>query len=766
MDTALDNTAASFPERDELDRQLPGYRFTERISATDMSEVWLAEELAMHGRRLAVKILPQDLAERRQFRHRFLREVQVLCQLQHPHIIPISATTAPGEKLLYLAMPFVDGPNLRQLIREKGGLDPGRALRIVVQLAAALDHAHRNGIVHRDVKPGNVLVAGPTDHVYLCDFGIAAEVAGEPLTHTGLSVGTRGYMAPERYRGRADTPATDIYGLGVVLHECLTGRVPFRDSDPDALEWAQRAGEPEPVSAVRRDVPRAVDAVVRKAMAPEPGDRYRSAGELAEALRDALTPRRSLRLPRFGRRTLLTAAATAAVLTAAVVVVPRLGSGIGDTPGAEQLARVPEALRGECVIAGPTTLSCVDGGRRVRVEMLADAAATENAYQQALRESGVPRATGDCAVATRAEHRYPAAGRPKGRVLCWTTGGRTTVLWTDEAARTLARAETPDTQELDLRRAWQRWAALPAFPGPAEDQLANLLGLADCRRPLAASLDAYAGLAASLDCEPDRKGVTSVTYHRFDDVDRLRAAFDREATPVNAPAEVYCDEPDKYFGNDTLDIRSVELGRRLCYADKGQPVLVWTMEPFRLLARVTGTDAKAMISWFNNNFGEHPSATAIAKAVNEQADPAFPNPGERELLQRIPEPTRVNCMRPPRRQVTLNVGQSEVTALVCGPGRGAPIVFYYRFRDLAAMQAQFGKASEAKGADCTGFPADFRGNAAYAKEGGRGALVCALNGKGPYLAWSNEDLNIVAMAFGATDRQVLVDWWRTEAGPR
>jgi serine/threonine protein kinase len=250
-----------------------------------MGTVYLATHERL-GRRVALKLLAPELAHDDTFRARFLRESRLAASLDHPNVIPIyDANEIDG--VLYLAMRYVSGPSLQPLVRECGPLSVGDTSRIVDQIAGALDAAHRAGLVHRDVKPANVLVAETGQHIYLCDFGLAKEASSVGTTQTGFFLGTLDYAAPEQIEGRGVDARTDVYALGGVVHYCLTGQPPYvRDGDVALLQAHLNDPPPAP-SRERRDVPAPVDGVVAKAMAKDPERRYATAGALATDLRRA-----------------------------------------------------------------------------------------------------------------------------------------------------------------------------------------------------------------------------------------------------------------------------------------------------------------------------------------------------------------------------------------------------------------------------------------------------------------------------------------------
>jgi len=246
---------------------LAGYRIDALIARGGMGVVYRATHLSLE-RSVALKVISGELAGREGFRERFLRESRLAARLDHPAVVPVfDAREVDGE--LIVAMRLVEGGDLRRLIDRDGPLPPVRAIALLGQIAEALDAAHAAGIVHRDVKPHNILVEG--DRAYLSDFGLAKALDESGAQQSGASVvGTAEYMSPEQWRGGAVGPAADVYSLGCVLYEALTGIVPFARKEADT--------EPE--------VPEGLDEVIERAAAKDPDDRYPSAGALVEAARE------------------------------------------------------------------------------------------------------------------------------------------------------------------------------------------------------------------------------------------------------------------------------------------------------------------------------------------------------------------------------------------------------------------------------------------------------------------------------------------------
>ncbi|WP_051132827.1 serine/threonine-protein kinase [Nocardia paucivorans] len=266
------------------EKRLGRYRLDRLLGRGGMGQVWLAVDTTT-DRRVALKVLPGELAEDRTYRARFEREAELAARLRDPHIVPIRSHGELDGRL-FIEMEYIDGIDLARLLHRDGPLPPARAVDIVAQTAAALDAAHRAGLVHRDVKPPNILVR-PDGFVYLIDFGIAHGSDSTALTTAGLAIGTWAYMAPERFTGRTDA-RSDVYSLGCVLYECLAGARPFGDTDPAQQMHAHLSSPPPSVHAANPAVPAELDRVIARAMAKDLTARYATAGELARAAAAAL----------------------------------------------------------------------------------------------------------------------------------------------------------------------------------------------------------------------------------------------------------------------------------------------------------------------------------------------------------------------------------------------------------------------------------------------------------------------------------------------
>jgi serine/threonine protein kinase len=263
---------------------LAGYRIEGVAGRGGMGVVFRATQLAL-DRQVALKLIAPELAQDESFRERFKRESKTAAAIEHPHVIPVHEA-GEGEGQLFIAMRFIEGIDLRELIRQEGRIDPERTARLLAQIASALDAAHARGLVHRDIKPGNVLIASENgqDHAYLTDFGLSKRLGSESgMTKTGMWVGTLDYIAPEQIQGAKLDARSDVYSLGCLLYHAITGTVPFeRDSDVAKI-FAHMTDSPPPLNYAIGGLSADLDAVLHRAMAKDPNARYPSAGDLGRA---------------------------------------------------------------------------------------------------------------------------------------------------------------------------------------------------------------------------------------------------------------------------------------------------------------------------------------------------------------------------------------------------------------------------------------------------------------------------------------------------
>jgi serine/threonine-protein kinase len=462
-----------------------------------MGAVYLAEDARL-GRKVALKLLAPELAGDPAFRDRFLRESRLAASLDHQHIVPVyEAGESDGQ--LYIAMRYVEGEDLGALLEREGALSAKTAVDILSKVASALDAAHGRGLVHRDVKPGNVLLS-PPDQVYLSDFGLTKRTgSGSVLTRTGQVVGTLDYLAPEQIEGEGVDGRVDQYSLACLAYHCLTGEVPFRKDTEAALLYAHLRAPPPKATARRPELPEAVDRVIARGMAKRPQDRYPSCGELAAALRSAVAPERVALSVQPRRRTWLAVGAGMAVLLMVGLILALILSGgdkepaRGASPTApatagpataspaptaraftEQeerlLERVPEAFRETCQPAEavpPEALggvSCTDGEASVTYSLFETVASMDDWFDQSVGTRQLP--DGDCQVDRKAVGPYSIRDVGAGRVLCYQEGGDSFLEWTDERVLVYSLASRADLGDVDLVLWWA------GFGGPDEAESA------------------------------------------------------------------------------------------------------------------------------------------------------------------------------------------------------------------------------------------------------------------------------------------------------
>jgi serine/threonine protein kinase len=327
------------------------YQLVRRVGAGGMGSVWEAEDTVLK-RRVAVKILPPYLCGNESVAARFQREAQAAGRLTHPNVAQVFDYGEDGG-CPYIVLELVPGSTLRQVLDARGRLPAADAAEVGAQIADALAAAHAEGIVHRDVKPGNVMVA-PDGRVKVMDFGIADAVWFEPITDTGTIMATARYISPEQATGGGATSASDVYSLGVVLYEALAGRLPFEAESPFAIAHAHAYDPPPPLGRVAAGVPRPIVAAVEAAMRKEPRERPRAV-ELAAALR---TP-----------------------LDDATALLPGIATTTG-VPRPDATARLP---------AGVPPTGAADRSRRIAVWMLAGMALLAVVLTLALTAFAPPR---------------------------------------------------------------------------------------------------------------------------------------------------------------------------------------------------------------------------------------------------------------------------------------------------------------------------------------------------------------------------------------
>ena len=279
-------TSPDGPPVDDLARRLQdaigdGYAVDRPLGAGGFAVVYLVRDLSLK-RSLAVKVLSPDLITSKTVLERFRREAETVAQLSHPNIVPLHFI---GQKddLLYLAMACIDGGSVADRLEREGPLPFADAARIIAEVASALAHAHKRGVIHRDIKPQNVLLDAESGRALVTDFGIA-RTADSSLTATGMFVGTPTYLAPEQVTGEPSDHRADIYALGVMAYEIVGGRPPFDGPTPTAILMKRLAGPPEPITTLRADTPPDLAAVIEACLAADPEERYQTASDIVASL--------------------------------------------------------------------------------------------------------------------------------------------------------------------------------------------------------------------------------------------------------------------------------------------------------------------------------------------------------------------------------------------------------------------------------------------------------------------------------------------------
>ncbi|MEV0198052.1 protein kinase [Nonomuraea sp. NPDC050691] len=353
------------------------YVLADRVGGGGMGEVWRAADTVL-GRTVAVKVMMPALAENPAFARRFQNEARAMATLRHPGVVDVydyGTCEVDGRRVSFLVMEFVEGESLDRMLRARA-LSPAETMRLVAEVADALAAAHEQGIVHRDVKPANLMVR-PDGRVALTDFGIAHSVSAGQLTATGAMLCSAGYCAPELATASEVTPSVDVYALGVVAYECLTGRLPYEGDTPVQIIYKHLHA---PVPALPPEVPAGPRQVVQRALEKAPDMRWRSAAELAAAARRALAEPSSRPSSRRRRGLLSALASVAAAVTVTVAVAGSV------------LTRQESAADPGAVLPAPTTQS--------RTTSAAEPPATRRHSAPPVKASAGPRPSGTHSAVT------------------------------------------------------------------------------------------------------------------------------------------------------------------------------------------------------------------------------------------------------------------------------------------------------------------------------------------------------------------------------
>ncbi len=565
---------------------IAGYRLEALLGRGGMSVVYLAEHLRL-GRKVALKLLAPALSQDADFRERFERESRRAAEMDHPNIIPVY-DAGEAEGVLYIAMRYVRGSDLKSMLETEGALGVGRTLYLLEQAAAALDAAHARDLVHRDVKPANILVEQPADNVFLSDFGIVKQTtASRGLTRTGIFVGTVDYAAPEQIEGQGVDARTDVYALGCVLYECLTGRMPFAREGEVAVMHAHLTEAPPHVTAARADLPTGLNAVVARAMAKDREERFQSCGELMAAARSA-----ALQRP--------TAAPTAHASDAALATA-------GAAAGAAAAARgaPPTAFADHQSVAPPAAVSQPGGA----------------AASSAGRAGVKPARRFPAWVAIAAA--LAAAAIAAAVVFAVTRGSEPSGSSTPPAAPQQPAAEPPATEPAATEPPATEPPATepPATEPPATTAEAEEAVLANGLEPVThpeiwqdCTVEATprSGATQTATCVPpadESRRFDSVEISLYPDAASLAAAYDEiKAEQGLQPDAGRCNATRWTGEGGWLHGTDRPGGRRMCFFDEdGNVVIVWTHEklgqPTHLdtlgIARRADTNHAQLFGWWS-----------------------------------------------------------------------------------------------------------------------------------------------------------------------
>ena len=558
---------SSATEDSRVGTQFGPYLLKRLIGEGGFGEVYEAED-TVKERTVALKLLREAMSKDETFRKRMQREAHAAGRLQEPHVVPIH-DYGEIDGVLYVDMRLIDGVDLRSILTKQGPLSPARAVAIVRQIAGALDAAHEAGVMHRDVKPENILITRD-DFAYLVDFGLATAASDERITQMGMMVGTFSYMAPERFRNKEVGNRSDTYSLACVLYECLTGLRPYQADSLSSLITAHiTAPIPRP-SEMRPGIPIALDRVVARGMAKAPEDRYPTTGDLAAAAHDALTATDQRRAA-----TILERSRDAALPTAPGVIPPTQQL-------SRQLSPPPSA---PSVTPTPGTPTPGWWGNR-------------GAYSSGPQY--VP-SSGPQYVSTQSPWTGPqsTAAPPSGsgKLPPWLIGGGIAVIVALIVAIVLI---STGVLSLGGSRSTTTTPSAPASGYTADDdKLVGLISHAGYQRSTCKPQHPPKDNALStLECDAIDGGPNGATFWLYGDQSAVDDGFSNVTSNVSLQT---CPDgttsPGKwhYTQNPTASA-----GGLACGSQNGNAVVMWTEDSKDFVAMVRGSDLKALFEWWRN----------------------------------------------------------------------------------------------------------------------------------------------------------------------
>lgn len=630
------------PDMPLVGEEFAGYRLVSVLGRGGMSIVFRAENPRL-GNVIALKVLDPALASDDVFRTRFLEESRIAASMNHPNVIPIH-DMGSSDGLLYIAMRCVTGTDLRQMLKKRGRLQPETAIFLLEQAARALDAAHRRGLVHRDVKPGNLLVergneGADPDHVYLADFGITKHMGGRTgLTSSGQFLGTIDYVAPEQIRGISVLGLADQYSLGCVLYECLTGRVPFEKDLDAAIIWAHVEESPTLPTVLRPDLPPAIDQVFDRVLAKNPGDRFESCKDFMTAAREALGPLADPPSPSGSLRSLRTGPAPVSYPAEPVPMAYQPGPYDPEArayPPAEIThdpadayqaptanwpsiaATPPLPPQDQPAPPGPPGHERRSSGRRGRGWLVAAAALVLVAGGAA---AGVTLSlTGNHGTPAAGRAKTPTAGTPMHSAGSTASAGMSSMGATAAAAAN----ESPRTANCAPTGSVAAAAKNMGQSGPTT--LAGVLQQANLCSTPAGDLPpdkCQTRSSTAVVCTGPVPGVAKVWFYTYPSLTELYTQYVNQVTVLNGS---YQQNTSTHCGNaiggyaetgwnhlelhpNQFTVQQMEsasfnqvdaMGRQACFMSGGRPYLVWTTDVGRMLAVAQGTGSmSALYNWW------------------------------------------------------------------------------------------------------------------------------------------------------------------------